>query len=182
MSLDPDSNHRELRNVLRVVGPLVFSLGLILMGVGIASFFQSFNAPPFSRGPDKFWMAFIGMPIMGVGGMICNFAYMGAVSRYVANETAPVGTDTFNYVAKGTKDSVRDVAEAIGDGLSQAGGSAESERVVVRCHKCNATNDEESKFCNQCGVVLHKSVKCQTCDELNDPDARFCDNCGTKMR
>jgi hypothetical protein len=120
---------------------------------------------------------------MGVGGALCKFAFLGAVSRYVAGETAPVAKDTFNYLADGTKDGVRDIAGAIGQGLSAGLGTAAggTEKIVLRCHKCNHTNDADARFCDQCGAPLEKTKPCPGCGELNDPDARFCDNCGREF-
>jgi predicted amidophosphoribosyltransferase len=79
-------------------------------------------------------------------------------------------------MAEGTKDAVRDVAAAVGEGL-RAGGPSQEAR-VVRCHKCNADNETSANFCKACGAPLAKTKPCPSCGELNDPDARFCDNCG----
>ena len=96
---------------------------------------------------------------------------MGKVARYMAQETAPVGKDTFNYMAEGTSEGVETLAGAIGRGLSAAG-------AVIRCHKCNAPIPADTKFCGGCGQAVGKAKACPQCRELNDPDARFCDNCG----
>ena len=148
-------------------------VGLVFVVIGIGSFFASFG----SFGPPRyFWCAFVGIPLLGVGVAICKFAFMGQVARYVANEVAPVGKDTFNYMAHGTRDGVRDLATAVGDGL-RSSGFADPSR-IVRCHKCNSDNDAVANFCSGCGSALRKSKECSNCHELNDPDARFCDNCG----
>jgi RNA polymerase subunit RPABC4/transcription elongation factor Spt4 len=115
---------------------------------------------------------------MWLGGVLSGAGFMGAVSRYVAGESAPVAKDTFNYMADGTKDGVKKVATAVGEGLA-AGGIGKP--VQLRCHKCNELNDAESKFCKQCGTSLLKSKACPACNELNDPDAKFCDNCGRAL-
>lgn len=168
-----DDGHRQTRSVLRVVGPSVALAGLVFVVIGFGSFFASFGsfAPP-----RYFWCAFVGMPLLGVGIAICKFAFMGRVARYVANEVAPVGKDTFNYMADGTKEGVQELASAVGDGL-RSDSFAEPKR-VVRCHKCNLDNDSDANFCSGCGSALRKSKECPNCRELNDPDARFCDNCG----
>lgn len=171
-----DDGHQEIKSVLRAIGPVMVAVGLLFLIVGIGSFFASFG----SFGPPRyFWCAFVGMPILGVGVGICKFAFMGPVARYMANEIAPVGKDTFNYMADGTKDAVRDLAGAVGDGL-RAGAGPEQAR-LVRCHKCNSDNDSAANFCNNCGAALSKSKACSSCHELNDPDARFCDNCGRQI-
>ena len=104
---------------------------------------------------------------------------MGAVSRYVANEVVPVGKDVVNYMADGTKDAVRDVAAAIGEGISSSQNDREVQ--VVRCYKCQKNNEASANYCKSCGAPLSKSVTCSKCGELNDPDARFCDNCGQEV-
>jgi rRNA maturation endonuclease Nob1 len=44
---------------------------------------------------------------------------------------------------------VKDAAE----GFRQAGGEAQAP-IKVRCGHCRALNDEEDKFCGQCGKAL----------------------------
>ncbi len=174
-SLDPNQ-FSELRTTLKSIGPAIAGVGLLLTIVGMVSFFSAFGG----FGPPRFfWCAIIGLPLMGVGIMISKFAYIGTITRYMAGEVAPVGKDVTNYMVAGTKDSIRDVATAVGEGLAAAGASGTAQR--VRCHKCNADNDLSANFCDGCGTPLAKSKKCEKCGELNDPDARFCDNCGTAV-
>lgn len=67
-----------MRRVLRVAGSLTIELELLLTAVGIGSFFSSFGN--FER-PRYFWCAFLGMPLPGVGGMMCVFGYIGTLAR-----------------------------------------------------------------------------------------------------
>jgi hypothetical protein len=173
MSQQIDPQHTQTRDILRMVGPAVIIVGLIITAIGIVSFFSSFGS---FEPPHYFWCAFVGLPLVALGGGICRFAFMGAVSRYMANEVAPVGKDVVNYMAQGTKGAVRDVAAAVGDGL-RAGAPSRDVR-VVRCHKCNADNEAPANFCKGCGAPLAKTKPCVSCGELNDPDSRFCDHCG----
>ena len=173
-----DPGHRGMRDALRVIGPIVAVVGGILVIVGIASFFSAFGG---SGPPRHFWCAFVGMPILAVGGALTKFGYMGKVARYMAGEIAPVGKDTFNYMADGTKDGVRTVATAIGQGIGAGiggAGGAGGQGTKIRCHKCNTLVEEDAKFCSKCGTPLSKTKGCPQCNELNDPDAKFCDNCG----
>ncbi|MCK4294662.1 MAG: zinc-ribbon domain-containing protein [Planctomycetes bacterium] len=174
-----DPGHRGIRDVLRVVGPIVAAIGLIFIIVGMVSFFSAFGS--FGRGPSHFWCVFVGMPLLGVGILLTKFGYIGKVARYVAGEIAPVGKDTFNYMADGTKDGVKTVARAIGEGLGGGLGGAVAaprQETKVRCHKCNTLVEEDAKFCSKCGSAVAKTKSCPQCSELNDPDAKFCDNCG----
>jgi RNA polymerase subunit RPABC4/transcription elongation factor Spt4 len=169
-----DPGHEALRNTLRVVGPVIAVTGLVLMVVGFVNFFMAFGG---SEPPRLFWCAFVGIPLLGVGGMLTSYAYLGRFMRYVAGETAPVGKDTFNYLAEGTREGVQAMAGAVAQGLRQ-GSPGSSAMAMLRCHKCNALSAADAKFCSQCGQPLGKTKPCPACREWNDPDARFCDNCG----
>lgn len=173
---DPiDPGHKGPQNLFRVLGPVVLGLGLFLIVIAFVDFFLAFGA-------KLFWCFFLAMPLIFVGGVMCQFGYAGKVARYMAQEMAPVSKDTFNYLADGTQEGVKTVAAAVGQGLA-AGGVALGGKAAtkVRCHKCNALAEEGARFCPQCGSPLGKTKPCPNCRELNDPDARFCDNCGQSI-
>jgi hypothetical protein len=172
-SSEPDL--AELRMTLRSVGPALALVGLLLTTIGVASFIHSLGS---FEPPRHFWCAIVGLPVMGVGLIISKFAYLGTIFRYMAGEVAPVSSDMTNYMVAETKDSLRDVAAAIGEGFTSGGTGTVQ---VLRCHKCNADNDSAAKFCDGCGAALGKTKSCSKCNELNDSDARFCDNCGTAV-
>ena len=67
--------------------------------------------------PHYFWLGFVGLPLMFVGGVMCQFAFLGAVARFMAGETAPVAADTVNYMAEETKGAVETVAKAAAKGV-----------------------------------------------------------------
>jgi ribosomal protein L40E len=182
--------HEAFRDVCRILGPLALIAGVVMFGIGIYDFTNSFgsqsrpgllNFPgspqPESNKPDLFWLCFVGMFVLIGGVFLTKIGYMGAAARYVAAETAPVATDTINYMAEGTKEGVKTVVGAVAEGL-RGDGEAET---IVRCLKCNEENDSDAKFCKSCGEALQKSMSCPSCNELNDPDANFCDNCGSSL-
>lgn len=170
-----DPGHSQIRGVLRILGPTVAIAGLMLTAIGLISFFSSFGS---FETPKYFWCAFIGLPLLGVGVAVTGYGFMGSVARYQAGEVAPVMKDTFNYMADGTKDGIQTVASAIGRGLSSEAGNVTATSTRIRCPKCNQDNDEEARFCDECGYSLQKTKACPACEEMNDPDAKFCDNCG----
>jgi len=176
MTQQLDPRHSQTRDLLRIVGPLVFAVGLLFTLIGLGSFFASFGS---FEPPHYFWCAFIGLPLLGAGGAICKFAFLGTVTRYMADEVAPVGRDVVNYMADGTKGAVRDLAAAVGEGFRDG---SESQAVpVARCARCGAENEASANFCKGCGAPLAKTLPCPHCGARNDADARFCNHCGKAM-
>jgi hypothetical protein len=173
MRREIDPGHEETQGCLRTIGPVMVVVGLILTAIGLVSFFSAFGS--FSP-PRYFRCALIGLPMTGIGLSICKFGFMGAVTRYVAGEVAPVGKDTINYMADGTKEAVRDVAATVADGI-RSGATAEA----AACPKCNAENDPDARFCKNCGAPLATQRNCPNCGHPNAADARFCDNCGRSL-
>ncbi len=115
---DIDQKHGEKRRIIRRIGIVLLAIGGVLILIGLGSFFAAFG----SSGPPRyFWCAFLGMPISFAGVVLTGYGFMGAVARYAAGEAAPVGKDTFNYMAEGTKDGVKTLASAIGQGLRIVG-------------------------------------------------------------
>lgn len=133
--------------MLRIAGPLVFAVGLIFTIAGVGSFFLSFGS---FEPPRYFWCAFVGLPLMFVGGVMMQFGFLGAVARYVASEGAPVVTDTANYVTEETREGVRTVAGAIGEGLRDGMGQQEHKH----CARCGVFNDADARFCKSCGTAV----------------------------
>ncbi len=106
----------SIRTVLRIAGPIVFFIGLLCVILGGISFFASFGS--FGM-PHYFWLAFVGMPLMFLGGVLCQFGFIGAVARFIAGESALVAADTVNYMAEETKGAVETVAKAAAKGVME---------------------------------------------------------------
>ena len=107
-------HHTAARTVLRVGGPVIALGGLVLIIVGVGSFFASFGS---FEPPQYFWCVFAGMPLLMVGLVMCKFGYLGAIYRYWAAETAPVAKDTFNYVAEEAQLGLRALGKSITEGI-----------------------------------------------------------------
>lgn len=169
--------HDSFRAAMRVVGPILILVGAVMFVTGILSFSEKFHevrsffdpGKVEHRAPDRFWMCFVGMPIAIVGIVCTRIGFLGAAARYVAGETAPVARDTVNYVLDGTKETIREVAQAVrGEGGPD-----------VACPKCGHGNDTDAKFCDECGTALARA--CPKCGKANDADAKFCDDCGVRL-
>lgn len=158
---------------LRAFGLLLTAVGGVFTAIGLVSFFgsmSSMHAGP----PEYFWCAFVGLPMLGFGTMLLKLGYLGAIGRYVAGESAPVVSDTVNYVAEETRPAMRAVSSAIREGLSGAGEAGQ-------CRSCGQTHDAEARFCDQCGASL-QAPACPSCGRENDADARFCAGCGKAVQ
>ncbi|MBC6450862.1 zinc-ribbon domain-containing protein [Actinokineospora xionganensis] len=132
-------NHAETRIVLRVVGLALVAVGLFFLISGAIDFFESFGRAASSdlfddrelpEGPTRFWMCFVGIPLLGIGAWCLNAGFLGAASRYVADET---------------QEAVRTTASAVGDGLRGRG---------PYCRDCGTANDANARFCDNCGTSL----------------------------
>src|SRR5688572_28564613 len=163
MSNEINPGHHEVRALFRMIGPAMALIGLLFVVIGFSSFFATFSS---FEPPRFFWCAFVGIPLLGVGLMISKFAYMCTVFRYMAGETAPVGKDVANYMVAGTKDSIRDVATAVGEGFAVAGRGQNTR--AAQCPQCGAANDESATFCHVCGAPMYKSRRCEKCGEVNN--------------
>jgi hypothetical protein len=142
----------SVRTALRVGAAILLGIGLVLTAAGLVSFFGSFNDPAQGM-PRNFWMAFVGLPLVAIGGSLVRAGYLGPASRYVAGEVTP---------------TIRDTIGALGIG--------QAEQV---CAACGHHNDADSRFCNACGKPLGRT--CPSCGAENDPNARFCDGCGQPL-
>lgn len=108
-----------VRTVLRIAGPVMVAIGLLLTVVAFADFFSTVDDPSLGM-PTNFWMGFIGLPLLAIGAAISRAAYLGPASRYVAGEVTP---------------TIRDTLGALGIGAQR--------RV---CASCGAENDAKAAF------------------------------------
>jgi hypothetical protein len=85
---------RVTRNVFRVVGLVALVVALGFMAVGLQDFFASADS-------HTFWMIFVGIFGLAIAGWCLQAGFMGAASRYVAGETAPVIQDSAAFLTDG---------------------------------------------------------------------------------
>lgn len=99
--------HEGNRSLLRAAGVVLVVVAGIFMLVGGIDFFSAFGT---FHPPTKFWCFFVGMPVLFVGGNLLRLGYLGAVNRYVAEETVPVVRDSAVEVAEGLRPTIRGIA------------------------------------------------------------------------
>ncbi len=106
----------RIRSTLRWVGVAILAVGMLLTLIGIGSFFASFGS---FEPPRFFWCAFLGMPLIFVGGSMTLFGFLGAFQRYVAGESVPVAKDVVNYMGENTQPGVKAIAKAAAQGIKE---------------------------------------------------------------
>ena len=159
--------HGKTKKRLRTIGFICTSIGGLLSLIGFIDFFAAFGG---SGMPTLFFLIFLGFPLLGVGIVCLKMGYMREVGTYVASQAAPVAKNVANYMMEGTRDSFSKT-------VSSVVSSIKGDQVV--CPKCKTTQDEDAKFCDNCGNVLVKT--CKYCNEENDSDATFCKGCGKRL-
>jgi len=135
----------SLRTTFRVLGVVLLVVALVLLGLGLADFFASMNSD--GEFPTRFWMAFVGVLLLGPAGWCLQAGFVGTASRYVAGETAPVVKDSAAYLTDG--EGVLGVGRTVDD--------AEPARVTASgpfCSTCGTRNDADASYCDRCGAAL----------------------------
>jgi ribosomal protein L40E len=160
-----DPRHDKVRGSLRLFGPVV-------------SFFSAFGT---LQPPRYFWAVMVGLPLIGVGLAMSQIGYFRDVARYYLKEGEPVVRETYNTMADVTNQAVETMAQAVGRGLSSGMGAGSlSQSRTILCHRCDAANPADAKFCNQCGAALEHPT-CLACGAGLSPTARFCNQCGNPV-
>ena len=120
------------RSVFRVVGFVLLAVALYFIVTALREFFtlQDFEEP------TKFWMLFVGLPLLAVGAWCLQAGFMGVAARYAAGEGAPVLKDSAAYLT--------DCEGVLGVGRT--------------------VDDEPSKFCSSCGNPAGVAARfCESC-------------------
>lgn len=143
--------HDGTKRLARWGGLVLVTVGGLLTLTAFADFFASFGDPA-SGMPTRFWMAFLGLPMLGIGSTMLKAGFLGEGARYVAGEVTPVAQDVMGELG------------------FRAG------RATVTCPHCRTGNDASARFCDACGGRLVAS--CAACEADHDVDARFCPSCG----
>lgn len=144
MSKPINPNQKTHRRVLVFIGGALLLGGIALMLTALLAFASAFTAPlsPGGGPPEgigRFFLAFLGIPMMFVGGLLLKFGLLGSIARYSAGEIVPVATDSFNYAVDQTKDGVRNLSSAVREGVS---GGTPAESVEARLAQLKDLRDK----------------------------------------
>ena len=146
--------HRRIRRILRIVGPILVAAGL---GLAIMGFVDMFLSTAEGKSPSLFWGLIAGLPVLGIGGMLCLAGFRKETIRYTVTDPA----------------SVLHEAEQT---LAPAGAATKKDAEL--CPHCGKPNEVDAKFCRHCGSAFF--VTCPHCGE-NVKDGDFCGKCGAPL-
>lgn len=134
-----DDARGRYRTVFRALGLAVLAVAIGLAVVAGMDFFAAVNDPSFDAQPTKFWMFFVAVPLLGLGGWLLQLGYAGAAATYMAGEYSPA-------LRSASRDlGLRDHASAAGRGVPGGG---------PYCRHCGTQNDVEARFCDSCGTSM----------------------------
>src|SRR4051795_3640336 len=134
---------RSTRIAFRVVGLLLLVVALGLLAVGLQNLFSTGDS---FDGPDKFWMVFVGILMLGPAGWCLQAGFVGTASRYVAGETTPVVKDSAAYLTDGQ--GFLGVGRTVDDAAPAMAATGPF------CSTCGTRNDADAPYCDRCGAAL----------------------------
>lgn len=148
----------EERKQLYAIGQIVTGAGLLLflsnfIILPLQAFRPSFD--PFQENP------MVGMGIRAVGGMLLmiigggmkNVAARGVAGSGLVLDPERAREDLQPW-AKAAGGLVKDALEEIPQASDQTADGEQGTIVKVRCPRCRTLNDEDARFCKQCGTSL----------------------------
>ena len=137
MSSEPGySRQSSIRFMFRVAAVGVLILAAYFLYVGLTDFFAADDEPP-----QKFWMLFVGLPLVAVGLWLAGAGFGGAVARYAAGEAA-----------RGAR-HLEHITAARAGNLGRAHPAGEPTGGPY-CRACGTRNDAEASYCDSCGKSL----------------------------
>jgi hypothetical protein len=135
-------NQATARSAFRVLGAVVVLVALVMVVVAGIDFFGSLDS---FEGPTKFWMFFVALPLLAVGGWLLQAGFLGMGARYASGELSPVAKDTAHYLSDGEG--------VLGVGRTSSGGGG-APATGPYCRQCGTRNDTDARFCDSCGTAM----------------------------
>jgi predicted RNA-binding Zn-ribbon protein involved in translation (DUF1610 family) len=148
-------NISQERKATFYIGTAVMVLGGLTFASAIVMFFSNFGESRPMGGGAEFGKAFgmrsfAGMALMIVGGIVRGMGAMGlAGSGVILNpKRARRELEPYSRMAGGMVKDVLDEADV------DLGSSKQGQVVMIRCTACRKLNEEDSKFCQECGATI----------------------------
>ncbi|MGI6561054.1 MAG: zinc ribbon domain-containing protein [Clostridia bacterium] len=140
------------RKVTYYIGIIMIVLGFILF-FSVFLFTASMMSNPFGGKVPPFGNAVIGMILIIVGSLVKNIGAKGTAGSGLILDPDKAREDLkpFNE-AKGAM--INDTISKIDVVSKLATPQQEKEVIKIRCRSCGTLNDEDAKFCKECGKEI----------------------------
>lgn len=137
--------------VLQIIGGCLFAIPFIAV---ITTMISAAGGGPdnIQAVPIAFGVGFIGFAFIGVGGGIRKVAARGVAGSGLVLDPEKAREDLkpWTGMAGGMVKDVLDEAD-----IKVGSGSSEPEKVImIKCRECGKLNEEDSKFCQECGKTI----------------------------
>ena len=168
--MEPDPNSKPSSNKISPERQTTYYLGMGLCIVGGLLFALPFLTMPFmmaghSPNPGSVMgpimgAAFIGFFLLGIGSFVMNLGRSGLAGSGLKLDPEQMRDDLkpWNQARGGmVQDTISEIPAVakLEEKLDHLGRPTQPQTVVkIRCRACEALNDENAKFCNQCGQAL----------------------------
>lgn len=130
---------------------------IITTSPGSEAFFPGARRPS-SGPPAPFKRALGGMALIFIGGILMNLGRAGLRGSGVILDPHGARDDLkpWSQAAGGMLDDTISGSETISHAVERLGDSDDQPREIVRvrCPNCRTLNDEDAKFCDNCGTAL----------------------------
>ena len=133
-----------------------YYLGMILTGIGIIMFTAPFidvlfnGLEPNERGlPESFKVALVGFVLLASGNVLRSISARGLAGSglLLAPKQARKDLEPYSRMAGGMVKDALEETGGLGSGKTQ-------EKVMIRCQVCKKLNEEDSRFCQECGEPI----------------------------
>ncbi|MBI1387112.1 MAG: zinc ribbon domain-containing protein [bacterium] len=159
----PNRGISEERKTAYYAGMAISGIGFLLFMVPFASVFLSIGTSSINPSGigSAFGAGFIGFIMIAVGQVIRGIGARGLAGSGVLLDPEQARRDLEPYSrmsggmmddALSESDTVRNFVESFSHGGDDD--SEPREVIKVRCRGCGALNDEDARFCDQCGAAM----------------------------
>lgn len=135
-------------SALIVVGLLLF-LSVFVTGIMDFGNFDDFNGKAKSSGIR----ALGGMALMVIGGIVRNVGARGLAGSGLVLDTKRARGELEPY-SRMSGGMIKDALDEADIDLGSKGSAKPEQVVMIRCGACKKLNEEDSKFCQECGASI----------------------------
>lgn len=168
MKTDDDQDiNIQRKKKMKKIGFLTLIIGIALIIAGIFFFIASLNSMG-EVGNNNFMLFggatagcwFVGSICIMATFMLLRVAYHREILRYGYEETGMALGTASERAVDGYGRIIGKGSEAVASGIKSAGGikldvvSNKEQIIKIRCKACGTLNDEDAKYCDECGQQI----------------------------